>query len=251
MRRRDWKLRLVTCLFALAAIPAGAILQNGFAQASHQDSLLVEQIRDEFAKDSRMPVSGISISVIRGVVRLKGVVRTLAQKSWASEIAYKVPGVRAVDNQIWVDRSRIPDDRLREMVAARLKENSEERYRNVRIAVKNGRVRLTGTVSSWGVKYAATDILSTVPGVQRIDNNLKIRDERNRTDEQIRRAVQRALREKIQMSQEYFIRVRVVRGIVTLQGRVKTDTLKRTAIQTALFVPGVVDLVDKIEVLPE
>ena len=242
--------RIATCVFGL--ILATVMLSGaGLAQQAREDSLLASRILEEFEKDSRMPVSGISVVVLNGIVRLKGVVSTLAQKHWAEEIAYGVPGVRVVDNKLWVDRPRISDARLKKNIEEKLRSNPDSLFMHVRVRVEDGEVRLKGTVSSWGAKYTANDILSMIPGVQKIKNDLKIRDLRNRTDDQIRRAVIKAIREKIATSSEYWIKVKVVRGVVTLKGRVRSENEKRIAIQTALFVPGVADLVDKLEVLPE
>ncbi len=250
MQPGKWTARVFFQWFGIALI-ALMPLSSVFAQYTEEDSLLASQILEQYEKDSRMPVSGISVVVLKGIVRLKGVVSTLAQKHWAEEIAYSVPGVRAVDNQLWVDRPRISDAKLKQQIEKKLRSNPDSLFTRVEVQVVDGEVRLKGTVSSWGAKYTANDILSMIPGVQKIKNDLKIRDLRNRTDDQIRRAVIKAIREKIATSSEYWIKVKVVRGVVTLRGRVRTENEKRIAIQTALFVPGVADLVDKLEVLPE
>ncbi len=215
------------------------------------DSLIVAEIQEKLANDSRMPVTGISISAVNGMIRLRGVVQTLAQKQWAQEIAYQVQGVKVVDNQIWVDRGRIKDAELKKIIEKKLQQQGASLYRRVRVDVVEGEVTLKGEVSSWGVKHMAEEVISLIRGVGKITNRLKIRDPRVRSDEDIKNAVEQALRRKIQMNHDFYIRVSVVRGVVTLKGRVRSDTDRRIAIQTVLFVPGVADLVDRLEILPE
>ena len=220
-------------------------------QSSAADSLLVEQIIQELSNDARLPEKGITISALNGIVRLSGVVPTLAQKEWALAIVYNVPGVRAVDKRLLVDPPHVSDSELERMVAARLSREPDSIFAGIQVRAKNGKVTLYGRVRSWGERYTAYEIVSLIRGVAKISDNLKIRDTENQTDEQITRAVEEALRKKIKMDMDYAISVRTVRGVVRLKGRVRTDAEKSNAIQTTLFIPGVADIVDKIEVLPE
>lgn len=234
----------------VVSLTAGS--SNARAQRiTHADSLFIEQIRNRISEDSRLPVSGITISAFNGAVRLRGMVATLAQKQWIEQIAYSVEGVGVVDNQLWVDTPRISDARLAGLIKSRLGSGADSAYQRVQVQVKNGEVKLRGEVKSWGQKRGAEEVISLVRGVRKLENGLKIRDDVNRTDEQIENAVNRELRDKIQMLVDYRIEARAVRGIVTLRGRVRSESDQRNAVRTALFVPGVVDVVDKIEVLPE
>jgi len=239
-------------LWILIAIPFIFCPPSLFSQqASAEDSLLVNQIIQELSKDARLPEKGITIIALNGVVRLSGAVSTLAQKEWALAIVHNVPGVRAVDNRLQVKPPRINDEELERRVRERLHSEPDSIFSRVRVRAKDGKIALSGRVRSWGERYTAYEIISMVPGVAKVSNNLKIRDTANRTDEQITRAVQQALRRKIKMDVDYDISVRTVSGIVTLKGRVRSDAEKSEVIQTTLFIPGVADIVDKIEVLPE
>ncbi len=215
------------------------------------DSVLVEQVREKFYADYRMPLRGIVISAYNGAIRLTGIVEKMAQKEWAEELAYSVEGVKVVDNQLWVDTGRVSDKELFDKVMTTLRNARITNFARVRVDVYDGVVTLKGYVSSWGEKQQASELIMMLSGVRKIVDELKVRDSRNRTDEEIEKAVIKALREKISMFGKYKIKVSVVRGVVRLQGRTRNLSDKRTAIRTTIFIPGVADVVDKIEVLPE
>lgn len=220
-------------------------------ETSRSDSLILEAVRGEIAKDSRLPIRGISISAFKGAVRLRGVVATLAQKKWIEKIAYSVRGVGIVDNQIWVDAPRVSDQTLLEMIQSQLQGDESDAYSRLKVNVQDRVVTLQGEVRSWGERHQLEEIISVIPGVREIKDRLKIRDRVNGSDNIIQKRVREALRQKIQMGGDYVIKVNVARGIVTLKGRVRNETDWKTALQTILFIPGVADVVDKIEVLPE
>lgn len=239
-------------LVLLVFLPFPSFPAAVFAQDSRSsDTLILENIRTEIASDSRLPIRGISISVLRGAVRLRGVVQTLAQKKWIEEIAYSVDGVRVVDNQIWIDAPNVSDDDLRQALIASMNRDALHGFAGVDLRVQRRMVTLRGEVRSWGERHTLEEIVAVTPGVRELKNELKIRDKINNSDELIRLAVADTLRRRIQMSSGFMLKVTSDRGIVTLKGRVRSDVEKRRALQAVLFVPGVVDVIDKIEVLPE
>ncbi len=215
------------------------------------DSALVEQVREKFYADYRMPLRGIVISAYNGAIRLTGIVEKMAQKEWAEELAYSIEGVKVVDNQLWVDTGRITDKQLFDKVMATLRSARITNFSRVRADVYDGVVTLKGYVSCWGEKQQASELIMMLSGVRKIVDELKVRDARNRTDDEIEKAVIKALREKISMYGDYKVKVSVVRGVARLHGKTRSLSDKRTAIRTTIFVPGVADVVDKIEVLPE
>ncbi len=84
----------------------------------------------------------INVEVKDGRVELTGVVRSLAMKEMASRLAWGVPGVREVINNLLVD------SQLEEEVAKRLASDPRTRpwARSIRVVVIRGQVRLRGNV---------------------------------------------------------------------------------------------------------
>jgi len=214
------------------------------------DVLLTDKIHQVFLKDSRLPIDGISIFVLKGAVRLRGQVETVAQKGWMEEMVHSVDGVVLVDNKVVVTPHRVNNQDLANSALAQLINfpSSHYNYKNVKVTSQEGHVTLEGVVRSWGEKMQAEEVLGVVKGVRKITNKLKVRDSVNRTDKQIKRAVLAAIRGKVQTGGKFKIEVSVLRGMVTLKGLLKTDRQRRQAIRSALFVHGVADVNNKIKV---
>lgn len=232
----------------LFLLPLGSFAQDLPAE----DAALMQKIRQAILNDSRLPIDGISLVVVDGAIRLKGGVQSLAQKRWVEELIYQIPETKVVDNQLTVVVPNLSDEELAENCKSKLlrTQNALLDFSNIEVESKGGKVALKGTVEHVGAKLQAEEIVAVVPGVRHIDNKLKIRDDVHDSDSKIERAVIVALREKIQMSRDFYIDVSVVRGIVTLSGRVSSARDHNLAIRTTLFIPGTAEIVDKIELLP-
>ena len=116
----------------------------------------------------------------KGTVTLLGQVRDANLKKHAEEDARKVEGVQRVRNQIEVLPLSPSDDQIRRAVyTAIYSQNGFERYTQravppVHIIVKNGAVRLEGSVAS-KLEYAQLDAATKgVPGVFSVKNNVRI-----------------------------------------------------------------------------
>jgi osmotically-inducible protein OsmY len=244
-----------TALFVIALLCFFTLLP-GFADGQETptpDDLLTSKIKNAILNDSRLPIDGISIFVLHGAVRLKGLVETLAQKNWIEEVIYRIPEAKVVDNQLAVIAQNYDDAALARVVQNQLV-NSQNRlldYSRVETSATEGIVVLKGDVKSYGAKLQAEEITAVVKGVRQIKNKLKVRDAKNNTDEKIKFAVEKALRAKIQMNRDFNLKISVIRGTVTIEGRLRSEREKSLAIRTTLFIPGTAEIIDKIEVLPE
>ncbi len=103
--------------------------------------LLVEEALMSYPpiRESSCP---INMEVRDGRVELSGIVRSLAMKEMASRLAWGVPGVREVVNNLLVD------SQLEEEVARRIASDPQTRpwARSIRVQVIRGQVRLKGNV---------------------------------------------------------------------------------------------------------
>ncbi|MFQ5629545.1 MAG: BON domain-containing protein [bacterium] len=221
-------------------------------ELSAEDAALTVRIRETILDDSRLPIDGISIFVINGAIRLKGVVETLAQKRWINELIYGLPKVRVVDNRLSVLAPNVNDDALSQIVKSQLLNAQNELldYSHVDVDTEDGNISLKGEVNSLGAKFHAEDITAVTKGVRSMKNKLRVRDTQNNQDVKIEKAVRDALRERISMNRNYKVEVSVIHGTVTLKGRLSAERDRAISIRTALFTPGVAEIIDKIEVLP-
>ncbi|HYG97658.1 MAG TPA: BON domain-containing protein [Terriglobales bacterium] len=69
------------------------------------------------------------------------------------------------------------DERIREDVCERLMQHPDVDASDIEVAVEHGEVRLSGTVPDRGMKRLSEDAISEIPGVQDVDNGLRIRRE--------------------------------------------------------------------------
>ncbi|MGI6296736.1 MAG: BON domain-containing protein [Armatimonadota bacterium] len=135
-------------------------------------------IRDKIASrlsgsvaSTRYPVR---VSVCEGVVTLTGTVQTIGQRDMATVLASSVPGVISISNQLTVDPS-LADDLFLMGEVRRAFNKSYIDSKQVRVAVSEGVVQLTGNVTTEVDREQATQIAASVPGVAAVYNNLTVR----------------------------------------------------------------------------
>jgi osmotically-inducible protein OsmY len=66
------------------------------------DATITGSVKSEFAADSGIPGTAISVETLKGQVLLSGFVKTQAEKDRAGAVASKVKGVTSVKNDIVV-----------------------------------------------------------------------------------------------------------------------------------------------------
>jgi hyperosmotically inducible periplasmic protein len=71
---------------------------------------------------------------------------------------------------------RIEDNRTAERVRETLAASLKYRYDGVQVAVSNGVVQLSGFVNTKAQKTNATEIITKLPGVKSVENNLTVKD---------------------------------------------------------------------------
>ena len=115
-----------------------------------------------------------------GVVLLFGIVPTAAVKTAASAEARKVKGVVRVDDQLEVvatAQKKLVDakdaDITRDLALA-AKDRTD--FKTVTTLVKNGVVRISGTVGTGWDEVNVVRVVRMVPGVRGVEDQLKIDD---------------------------------------------------------------------------
>jgi hyperosmotically inducible protein len=96
---------LIAALAALPALSATAAEAGAQAMTSDNqtvpdkaaDTWITTKVKSEFATDSRVKGSDISVTTADGVVTLTGTVATAQEKTKAEHIAKKIKGVKSVD----------------------------------------------------------------------------------------------------------------------------------------------------------
>jgi osmotically-inducible protein OsmY len=119
------------------------------------------------------------------------------------------------------------------------------------VAVKEGIVTLSGYVDSYSKRYNAERAAKRVYGVKAVVNELEVHlpTSSERTDEDIARAVVRALEDRITVPRDR-IKVTVSNGWVTLEGEVEWQYQKEAADSAVRHLTGVRGVTNQITVKP-
>ncbi len=197
----------------------------------------------------------------KGQVTLTGSVDSWQERELAETVAKGVSGVTSVDNNIVIKyKSERTDTEIKPEISKRLQWDSLVDDGLINVQVDDGKVFLSGTVGSAAEKHRAESD-AWVGGVKSVDSSdLKVekwaRDENmrkqkyvDRTDLEIREAVQDALLYDPRVS-HFNIEVNVSNDIVTLRGIVDNIQAKNAAKRDALNTVGVIGVNSLIKVRP-
>jgi osmotically-inducible protein OsmY len=229
-QRTTLPLALVALIALLAAGPVSA---QGITD---QDVTLA--VDTELILDDATPSHLIDVETTDGVVTLSGVVDNLLAKRRAADIAETVKGVRSVVNDVDVVPPIARSDKeVQESVnAALIRDPATESY-EVKAAVDDGKVALTGAVESWREKMLAEQVAAGVDGVTGVENDIDVEYKAQRTDSEIAADVRGALERDVWVDED-LIAVSVDDGAVELAGRVGSAAEKSHA-YTDAWVTGV------------
>jgi hyperosmotically inducible protein len=121
----------------------------------------------------------IHASVKNGVVTLSGDVNDMWEKSHAYDLVSRIRGVREVVNNIQVNYSALyTDSSIRDRIVERLHANADTRWvaDDIKVAVNNGKVTLSGTVDFWSEYDSAQEVAYETDGVWAVDNKLDVKN---------------------------------------------------------------------------
>ena len=134
----------------------------------------------------RRNVSGTKteVSVKDGVVTLKGVAASQAQKDLTTEYAKDIDGVKSVENEITVSPSlatsgetsgeKIDDASITAQVKGSLLTHRSTSVLKTKVTTNDGVVTVSGTAKNEAEKALVTKLVSDINGVQSVVNNMSI-----------------------------------------------------------------------------
>ncbi len=213
------------------------------------DEKILADVAEQLNWDARVESKNISIKVMNGNVDLEGEVPTMTGKSAAYDDAQQVAGVASVANNLDVQMpstKSIPKDaKIRENVQMSLSINSDVESYKIDVEVDNGWVTLEGTVNAFWEKISAEEEVLDINGVLGVSNNLAVVPTENYLDETIAENIVDALERNALVTADD-IDVTVENGIVTLEGVVKTFSIKKAVYESALYTQGVTGVDNRI-----
>jgi len=220
----------------------------------HDDQVLRESVMAELEWEPRVNAIHVGVAVKDGVVTLRGIVDSYAQKVAAERAAGRVRGVRAVAEEIEV---RLPNDRkladeaIAERVQRILAWDIEVPEEHIRVRVEHGMVTLTGEVPRFFQREAAAAAIRRLGGVRGVVNLIEVAPHHRGGGEAdlVRRKIETALRRNAEVEAEG-VRVELNDGLVTLHGSVRSWAQRAVAESIAWAAPGVQHVADALHVWP-
>ncbi|MCR4402853.1 MAG: BON domain-containing protein [Firmicutes bacterium] len=146
-----------------------------------EDRRLAETVLESIRNDDGLSAYEINVSAHDGVVRLGGIVDVLAEKMRAEEVAAKVEGVVAVENDLTVcTDGQITDDDVDFEVSEELRLDPQVNVARIYAESKRGVVHLYGEADSLDRRNAAVAAAARARGVKDIVSHIKVTGEDER-----------------------------------------------------------------------
>ncbi len=190
----------------------------------------------------------IGVAVENGIVTLTGHVESQFARAAALEAVRRRRGVKGLADEIEVRLAggrAIADDQLAAAIRRQLEHTSSVPEERVGIEVRKGFVKLTGTVEWPYQRLIVEQQVSAVPGVIGLSNAIHVTQRPSCAA--VRREIRRALHHEAD-EEAGQIEAEVEGGIVYLSGALPTQAQKAKVEDAVWLVPGVTEVVDKIEI---
>lgn len=213
------------------------------------DMKLKQTILDALEFDPSIDAASIGVSVDNGVVTLSGHVPTYFEKMKAEDIAIAIRGVKAIAQEIEVRPAGAhltADDEIARRVLDVLRWSTTLPADAVKVKVQGGWLTLTGAVEWNFQREAAARAVRDMSGVKGVTNNIIITPKATPAD--LRDRIERALKRQAELDMNN-IRVEVVDGAVTLEGKVHSLAERRVAEQAVWAAPGIREVRDRLSVV--
>jgi osmotically-inducible protein OsmY len=234
---------------------------------------IIKAILADLEKDTRVDLHRFPIRIEEegGTLVLEGAVENIAAKRIARNTAHRRGDPRPV-----LDRLRVvvpePEGpgKLRDEVVHLLQgesafnsfglvvrdgdrvetlrpDRSEWGNHRIEIEVRDGVVILSGEVLSLTHRRLAEVLAWWAAGCECVENHLHVVPPEQETDDELADAV-RLVMEKDPLVRADQLLISVQRGVVILDGLVASDEERHLVVQDAWYIPGVQDVVDRIQV---
>ncbi|PTR16173.1 osmotically-inducible protein OsmY [Nitrosospira sp. Nsp2] len=214
------------------------------------DSEIKQDVEWELKWDREIDATDIAVAVKDGVVTLSGFVRSYLYKPQAEVDAKRVPGVRAVANDIQVrlpTSSMRPDPEIARDAVAALQREVPGSADRIKVIVKDGWVTLEGTAEWDWERKKAEHAIRQLRGVTRVTTLISLQPKAEPSD--IKRKIEDAFRRNAEVDAKNII-VISNGSEITLRGTVRSWAERNEAERVAWLAPGVTRVINEITINP-
>ncbi len=220
------------------------------AISTRTDEQIQIDVLEELKWDTRVRPNEIGVAVKDSIVTLTGWVDSYLKKMAAEEAAHRVPGVKAVANDIEV---RLPgfaertDTDLAAAVLNALRWDAAIPTGKVDVTVSQGWVTLKGEIEYAFQKRDAERAVRRLSGVKGVSNLITVKPQVFPSD--LKQQIERALVRNAETDARN-ITIEVEGSKVILRGTVRSYAEKQAAEDTAWSAPGVTEVENRIVISP-
>jgi osmotically-inducible protein OsmY len=211
------------------------------------DERLCDMVTRQLAWDPQVDATMIGVTNKDGIVTLSGYVDTYAGCLAAERAARRVYGVKAVANELAVKLADDPIDPDIAETALHVLANRVDVPRGITVTVRDGHIRLGGTVEWHYQRLSAERAVKYLRGVRGVFNNIAVKPSESPKD--VQRRIVEALNRHADIDARR-IHVFADGPRVVLSGFVRSWNEKDEAYRAAWTAPGVSIVDDRIAVIP-
>jgi len=138
------------------------------------DTEVAKAVRNALEWDVMVPDTLIHSTVSEGAVTLSGTVRFASQRADAERAIKNLDGVRHVTNRIAILGPAVSPGAIRSSIEEALTRHAERAASHITFDVVDGKVTVTGTVTSWRERAAVIGAALATPGVHDVVDHITV-----------------------------------------------------------------------------